>query len=67
VLALAGHSHIRPQNGPLKRLLVDIHLETTDNRKLVLARVSRPDGEAKRILAALGLDVPERLSPDHVL
>jgi len=47
--------------------LGDIHLETTDNRKLVLARVSRPDGEAKRILAALGLDVPERLSPDHVL
>jgi len=47
--------------------LGDIHLETTDHRKLVLARVSRPEGEAKRILAALGLEVPERLSPDHVL
>lgn len=47
--------------------LGDIHLETTSGRKLVLTRVSRPDGEAKRILAALGLEVPERLSPDHVL
>jgi transposase len=47
--------------------LGDIHLETTDHRQLVLARVSRPDGEAKRILAALGLELPERLSPDHVL
>jgi hypothetical protein len=47
--------------------LGDIHLQTTDNRKLVLARVARPEGEAKRILAALGLQLPERLSPDHVL
>jgi transposase len=47
--------------------LGDIHLETTDHRTLVLGRVSRPEGEAKRILAALGLEVPERLSPDHVL
>jgi transposase len=47
--------------------LGDIHLETTDNRKLVLTRVARPQGEAKRILEALQLDVPERLSPDHVL
>jgi transposase len=47
--------------------LGDIHLETTDNRKLVFARVARPQGEAKRILAALGLEMPERLSPDHVL
>lgn len=47
--------------------LGDIHLETTDNRKLVLARVARPEGEAKRILAALGLELPERLSSDHVL
>ena len=45
----------------------DIHLPTTDNRKLVLRRVARPEGEAKRILLALGLDLPERLSPDHVL
>jgi transposase len=47
--------------------LGDIHLQTTDKRTLVLGRVSRPEGEAKRILAALGLEVPERLSPDHVL
>ena len=47
--------------------LGDIHLETTDHRRLVLGRVSRPEGEAKRILATLGLEMPERLSPDHVL
>jgi transposase len=45
----------------------DIHLQTTDDRQLVLRRVARPDGEAKRILTALGLQLPERLSPDHVL
>ena len=45
----------------------DIQLPTTDGRQLVLRRVARPDGEAKRILDALGLELPERLSPDHVL
>ena len=45
----------------------DIHLPTTDGRQLVLRRVARPDGKAQRILAALGLELPERLSPDHVL
>jgi transposase len=45
----------------------DIHLHTTDNRQLLLRRVARPEGEAKRILAALALELPERLSPDHVL
>jgi transposase len=45
----------------------DIYLPTTDNRQLVLRRVARPDGEAKRILTALGLELPERLSPDRVL
>jgi transposase len=47
--------------------LGDIQLPTTDGRQLVLRRVARPDGEAKRILDALGLELPERLSPDHVL
>jgi transposase len=45
----------------------DIHLPTTGGRQLVLRRVARPDGEAQRILTALGLELPERLSPDHVL
>jgi len=45
----------------------DIHLPTTDSRQLVLRRVARPHGEAQRILAPLGLKLPERLSPDHVL
>src|SRR5260370_36227486 len=45
----------------------DIHLPTTDGRQLVLRRVARPHGEAERILTSLGLKLPERLSPDHVL
>ncbi|GAC1666139.1 MAG: hypothetical protein PVS2B1_24850 [Candidatus Dormibacteraceae bacterium] len=45
----------------------DIHLQTTDNQNLVLRRVARPEGEAKRILEALGLQLPERLSPDRLL
>jgi transposase len=45
----------------------DILLETTDGRQLLLRRVARPDVEQKRILAALNMKVPERLSPDRLL
>ena len=45
----------------------DIELETTDGRKLALRRVARPMGEQKRILEALRLEIPERLSPDRLL
>lgn len=45
----------------------DIQLETTDGRQLLLRRVARPDAEQKRILAALKLELPERLSPDRLL
>jgi hypothetical protein len=45
----------------------DIELETTDGPKLVLRRVARPMGEQKRILEALRLEIPERLSPDRIL
>jgi hypothetical protein len=45
----------------------DIRLPTTTNQTLVLRRVARPEGEPKRILQALQLDLPERLSPDRVL
>jgi hypothetical protein len=45
----------------------DIHLETTDGQRLVLRRVARPNAEQARILAALQLELPERLSPDHLL
>ena len=45
----------------------DIELETTDGEKLVLRRVARPKGEQKRILEALRLEIPERLSPDRIL
>ena len=38
----------------------DIHLQTTTSQTLVLRRVARPEGEAKRILEALQLKLPER-------
>jgi transposase len=45
----------------------DILLETTEGQQLALRRVARPDAEQKRILAALQLEIPERLSPDRLL
>jgi transposase len=45
----------------------DIILDTTDGRQLLLRRVARPDAEQKRILEALKLELPERLSPDRLL
>jgi transposase len=45
----------------------DIILETTDGRQLSLRRVARPDAEQKRILAALKMELPERLSSDRLL
>ena len=45
----------------------DIHLPTTTHQTLVLRRVARPEGEPKRILQALALQLPDRLSPDHLL
>jgi transposase len=45
----------------------DIELQTTDGRRLIFRRVARPDAEQKRILQALKIDMPERLSPDRVL
>jgi hypothetical protein len=45
----------------------DIELETTNGEKLVLRRVARPNSEQKRILEALQLELPERLSSDRLL
>jgi hypothetical protein len=45
----------------------DILLETTAGQQLALRRVARPDAEQARILAALQLELPERLSPDRLL
>jgi hypothetical protein len=45
----------------------DILMETTEGQQLALRRVARPDAEQKRILAALQLTFPERLSPDRLL
>jgi transposase len=45
----------------------DIMLETTEGQKLALRRVARPNAEQVRILTALKLTLPERLSPDRLL
>jgi transposase len=45
----------------------DIVMETTDGQKLALRRVAQPDAEQKRILAALHLEIPERLGADRLL
>jgi hypothetical protein len=45
----------------------DIQLETTTGQRLVLRRIARPNTEQKRILDALGLQLPERLSADRLL
>jgi len=48
-------------------MIGDIELQATDGRRLIFRRVARPNAEQKRILQALGIDMPERLSPDRVL
>lgn len=45
----------------------DIVLETTEGQKLALRRVARPNAEQVRILTALRLTIPERLSSDRLL
>jgi hypothetical protein len=45
----------------------DILLETMEGQQLVLRRVARPNAEQARILAALQLTLPERLSPDRLM
>jgi transposase len=48
-------------------MIGDIELQATDGRRLLFRRVARPNAEQKRILQALGVEMPERLSPDRVL
>ncbi|NLX23827.1 MAG: hypothetical protein GXY55_19415 [Phycisphaerae bacterium] len=43
----------------------DILLETTENRKLRLRRVARPNGKQAELLNALSLSLPERLCADR--
>jgi hypothetical protein len=45
----------------------DILLETTTGQQLALRRVARPNPEQQRILAGLGLQLPDRLSADRLL
>jgi transposase len=47
--------------------LGDILLETTEGQTLALRRVARPDATQARILEGLGIELPERLSPDRLL
>ena len=52
----------------LGRIMIgDIQLTSTDGKRLLFRRVARPDDEQKRILTALGVEMPERLSPDRIL
>lgn len=48
-------------------MIGDIELATTDGRRLIFRRVARPNPEQKRILQALRIEMPERLSPDRIL
>jgi transposase len=48
-------------------MIGDIELATTDGRRLLFRRVARPNAEQKRILEALGISMPERLSDDRIL
>jgi transposase len=48
-------------------MIGDIELATTDGRRLIFRRVARPNTEQKRILQALGIVMPDRLSPDRIL
>ena len=71
----------RPDNAPQSRPMTpevilrelgkiqigDIQLETTTGQILVLRRVARPNAEQNRVPDALGVQMPERLSPDRLL
>jgi transposase len=48
-------------------MIGDIEMATTDGRRLLFRRVARPNAEQKRILQALGINMPERLSEDRIL
>jgi transposase len=45
----------------------DILMKTTAGQQLAMRRVARPNAEQQRILTALGLQLPERLSADRLL
>ena len=42
-------------------------MKTTAGQQLAMRRVARPNAEQQRILTALGLQLPERLSADRLL
>ena len=53
----------------LRRIKIgDILMSTSDGRQLALRRVARPRSAEARILDALNLELPERLTtPDRIL
>lgn len=69
-VAVAGPRPMTPETilRELSQIMIgDIERKTTDGRPLLFRRVARPNPEQKRILQALGIAMPERLSPDRVL
>ena len=52
---------------PSLALLIQRRPGHEQGQALFLSRVARPEPEQARILAALNLKLPERLSPDRLL
>jgi len=43
--------------------MIDVHLPTTDNRKVILSRYTQPENDVKMLLERLRLELPEQPPP----
>jgi len=43
--------------------MIDVHLPTTDNRKLILSRYTQPDTDCRLLLQKLKLTLPDQPPP----
>ena len=43
--------------------MIDIHLPTTDGRKIIMSRYTQPDHAAELLLTLLGLHLPPQPPP----
>jgi hypothetical protein len=43
--------------------MIDVHLPTTDGRRIVLSRYTQPEQDVKLLLAQLGLELPAQPRP----
>jgi hypothetical protein len=43
--------------------MIDVHLPTTDGRKVIFSRYTQPEEELKLLLRRLKLDLPEQAPP----